>query len=157
MDAKYLGRQLAAFATGVRSNPVMGPIAKLLTPAEASGVAAYYAGIPAAQPAGEAPAKPVPPEGRRLALKGDWGIGQPACSQCHGLQGLGVGEYFPQLAGQSSTYLAAQLAAFKAGTRKDDPLGLMQGVAKRLGDAQALAVAQFYAALPAAPASKGKP
>ncbi len=159
MDAKYLARQLAGFAAGTRANPVMSPIAKLLTPSEASKVAAYYAAIPAVKQAGEAPAKPAPSEGMRLAVKGDWNIGLPACAQCHGPQGLGVGSSFPPLAGQSSAYLAAQLAAFKAGTRKDDPLGLMQGIAKRLGDTQARAVSEFYAALPvvAGSPSKGKP
>jgi thiosulfate dehydrogenase len=159
MDAKYLARQVAAFAAGTRANPVMSPIAKMLTSSEASSVAAYYAAIPAAKQPGEATTKPAPPEGMRLAVKGDWNIGLPACGQCHGPQGLGVGSSFPPLAGQSSAYLAAQLAAFKAGTRKDDPLALMQGIAKRLGDAQAVAVSEFYAALPVAvrSASKGKP
>lgn len=159
MDAKYLARQLAAFAAGTRANPVMGPVAKLLTPSEASSVAAYYAAIPTAKQAGQETTKPASPEGMRLAVKGDWNIGLPACAQCHGPQGLGVGSSFPPLAGQSSAYLAAQLAAFKAGTRKDDPLGLMQGIAKRLGDAEALAVSEFYAALPvvAGSPSKGRP
>lgn len=159
MDANYLARQLAAFAAGTRANPVMSPIAKLLTPSEVTSVAAHYANIPAAKQPGEATAKPAPPEGMRLAVKGDWNIGVPACAQCHGPQGLGVGSSFPQLAGQSSAYLAAQLAAFKTGMRKDDPLGLMQGIAKRLGDAQAPAVSDYYATLPvvAGSSSKGNP
>lgn len=159
LDAKYLARQLAAFAAGTRANPVMGPVAKLLSPSEITSVAAHYANIPATKQPGEASTKPAPPEGMRLAVKGDWNIGVPACAQCHGPQGLGVGSSFPPLAGQSSAYLAAQLAAFKVGTRKDDPLGLMQGIAKKLGDAQALAVSDYYATLPVVARSlaKGKP
>ena len=129
MDAKYLARQLAAFADGSRVNPIMGPVAKLLTAPEMTSVSEFYAGIPAMKQPGDGPTAPVTSEGTSLALKGDWNNGLPACSQCHGPDGLGVGASFPQLAGQSAAYLKAQITAWKTGARKGEPLGLMQGVA----------------------------
>ena len=49
-----------------------------------------------------------------------------ACVQCHGPAGVGVGERFPPLAGQSATYIENQLRARTARLR---PMGLMAGVA----------------------------
>ena len=156
MDAKYLARQLAAFADGSRVNPIMGPVAKLLTAPEMTSVSEFYAGIPAMKQPGDGPTAPVTSEGTSLALKGDWSNGLPACSQCHGPDGLGVGASFPQLAGQSAAYLKAQITAWKTGARKGEPLGLMQGVASKLSDAQVSAVTDFYASLPAAAARSSK-
>lgn len=159
MNAKYLVRQLAAFADGTRVNAVMGPVAKLLVSGERESVATYYAGL---SPQAEAPVQTDangPLQGATLAEHGDWGHALPACAQCHGPGGLGVGDNFPALAGQPSAYLANQLHAWKLGTRKDDPMALMQGIAQKLSDAQIAATAGYYAALPvgAAPAPKGKP
>lgn len=159
MSADYLSRQLMAFATGSRANPVMGPVAKMLTPVEQQSVARYYAVLAPVAQATDAPQRPGSVDGRLLVEKGDWNHGLPACSQCHGPAGLGVGSSFPQLAGQPSTYLANQLNSWKLGTRTNDPLGLMQGIAKKLSDSQVIAVADFYSGLPVAATStpKAKP
>ena len=156
MSAEYLSRQLAAFAAGTRVNPVMGPVAKLLDGTDRQAVAGYYAGLrsEAEAPAGET--KMASPNGELLAKRGDWNDGLPACAQCHGPDGLGVGSNFPQLSGQPSAYLANQLRAWKQGTRKDDPMGLMQGIAKKLSETQIAAVADFYASQPLIPAASTK-
>ena len=41
------------------------------------------------------------------------------CAACHGPQGLAIAPNFPNLAGQSATYLYVQLNTFKNGQRKD--------------------------------------
>src|SRR5205814_4617968 len=43
----YLARQLAAYVEGNRQNPVMGPIAKQLSPEQRQEIAAYYSKIQA--------------------------------------------------------------------------------------------------------------
>lgn len=60
-----------------------------------------------------------------------------------------MGPGFPPLAGQSATYLANQLKAWKTGARPPGPMGLMAVVAKKLSEAEVLAIAEHYAALPA--------
>ncbi|WP_449406110.1 c-type cytochrome [Massilia phosphatilytica] len=54
-------------------------------------------------------------------MRGRWEDNLPACLQCHGPGGAGVGPAFPALAGQSSAYIAAQLHAFKDGSRPGGP------------------------------------
>ena len=75
----------------------------------------------------------------------------PACDQCHGPGGQGVGGEFPALAGQGTTYLAKQLLAFKTGARPPGPMALMAQLSKKLSDDDVQAVARHYAALPPRP------
>ena len=159
LGAPYLQRQLNAFADGTRVNAVMMPIAKALSEADRSAVSAYYAAltVPAtpatALPTATASAPAVSPPsagvGATLATRGRWADKLPACEQCHGPGGRGVGPDFPALAGQSATYLSNQLAAWKTGARPPGPMGLMAVVAKKLSEDEVRAVADHYASLPA--------
>ncbi|MEP7207874.1 MAG: c-type cytochrome [Casimicrobiaceae bacterium] len=156
----YLEAQLEAFASGTRANAVMAPIAKALLPAERRAAAAYYARlafpIEFAMPA-DGPAPPA--VGAMLALRGRWDRGQlPACVQCHGPDGTGVGGQFPPLAGQSAPYIAAQLRAWREGKRPPGPLHLMQAIATKLLPEDIDAVAQYFGTLqPRANPTKAKP
>lgn len=150
LAAGYLTHELDSFGDGSRENETMAPIAQALTSDERRAVAAYYAGLPAPQTVETpAPDGTTSSRGRGLAETGDWSSGLPPCGQCHGPAGQGVGAAFPALAGQPAAYLTSQLAAWKAGTRHNDPLGLMKGIADRLGDQDGAAVSAYYAALPA--------
>jgi thiosulfate dehydrogenase len=150
LSAAYQIRQLDAFADGTRQSAVMAPLARSLAARERTQLADYYAALVAKprQP-GEASA------GRddRLALRGRWSEEIPACVQCHGENGSGIGAAFPPLAAQPSAYLAAQLRAWQQGTRRGDPLGLMQRIASRLSAADVSAVADYFAAIPAGAAA----
>jgi cytochrome c553 len=160
LGAPYMQRQLAAFADGTRVSAVMMPIAKALSVADRAEVAAYYAALPA--PAAPAAALPTASTsapaaapasvlvGGTLATRGRWADKLPACEQCHGPGGRCVGPDFPALAGQSATYLANQLTAWKTGARPPGPMGLMAVVALKLSEAEVLAVAEHYASLPVA-------
>ena len=159
LGAPYMERQLAAFADGTRFSDVMMPIAKALSVADRVEVSAYYAALPApaapaaAQPTGSASAPAAAPAsaaiGGTLATRGRWADMLPACDQCHGPGGRGVGPDFPALAGQSAIYLANQLTAWKTGARPPGPMGLMAVVAKKLSETEVSAVAEHYASLPA--------
>jgi len=158
LGAPYLQRQLDAFADGTRVNAVMMPIAMALSAADRAAVSAYYAALPipaapaAALPAAPASASAAPSTptgvGAILATRGRWADKLPACEQCHGPGGRGVGPDFPALTGQSALYLANQLTAWKTGTRPPGPMGLMAVVAKKLSDAEVSAVAEHFASLP---------
>jgi thiosulfate dehydrogenase len=148
LDAAYLQRQLHAFRDGANQNAVMAGVAKALTEDETKAVVRYFAALPPVSHA-KAPAGVSLVVGATLSEYGDWvGRGLPACNQCHGPGGLGAGRSFPPLAGQPSTYIANQIAAWKSGQRSTDPLGLMRQVAERLTDAEVKSVAAYYAALP---------
>jgi cytochrome c553 len=67
------------------------------------------------------------------------------CATCHGPQGLSTAPDAPSLAGQPRIYLAAQLRAFRDGTRKHEVMNVM---ARTLDDAAITALAEYYAAVP---------
>ncbi len=142
----YLLEQIDAFGTGSRQNPIMQPFAQKMTPAERAATAAYFASLPAPPRASDKDATPAD-AGAWLANRGRWADQLPACAQCHGPGGSGVGTNFPPLAGQPAEYIAAQLKAWRAGTRPPGPLALMQDVAKKLTDADVTAVSTYYAGL----------
>lgn len=148
LDAAYLRRQLDDFASGARDNPVMKPTASALSTVERAQMADYYSRMPVPAPTASV-APPADGPGRRLAERGRWQRQVPGCVQCHGPGGVGVGANFPPLAGQSATYIANQLRAWKQGTRHNDPLGLMRHVAANLDDADIAAVSAWFAAQPA--------
>ena len=150
--AAYLQAQLNAFADGSRAQPIMQGIAKGLSAQQRADVAAFYAGQVRASPIGSVPAPSPDDAGAWLAERGRWSDGIPACAQCHGPDGLGVGEHFPALAGLSAAYMQAQMAAWQQGTRPPGPLHLMGPLAKKLSAQDAAAVADYYARLHAAPA-----
>lgn len=151
MNAAYLRKQLQDFDSGSRGNAVMKPIASALSPADRDAMANYYAGlpIPAAVLGGAAPAAPDTTRGALLATRGVWSKGVPACVQCHGPGGVGVGAGFPAIAGQPSGYIASQLQAWQKGTRKNDPLELMQHLSRSLTAAEIKAVSDWFARQPA--------
>ena len=145
LNAGYLQTQLDAFANGQRANAMMTPIAQTLSADERAELARYYGTL-----SGAVATAPVPqPDsaGARLALKGRWSQRLPACVQCHGVTGAGVGNVFPALAGQSALYIENQLRGWQQGTRPPRPLGLMNAIASKLSAADIRAVAAYFAAL----------
>ena len=151
--AAYLALQLQDFASGARQSPIMEPIAKGLSAAQIEAVTAYYSELPKAfnSKAVSAMVDTYPkqgPPGAWLANRGDWANEIPACIQCHGPGGVGVGEHFPALAGLPAAYLTQQLVAWKEKTRAPGPLSLMGDIARRMSDAQIKEVAEYFAGLP---------
>jgi len=60
---------------------------------------------------------------------GDADAGQAkaqVCFSCHGVNGNSVNPIWPKLSGQHESYIAKQLADFKAGDQRNDPLMLGQ-------------------------------
>lgn len=157
LDAGYLQTQLDAFANGQRANAMMTPIAQTLSQDERVAVAYYYAGLSGAVSA-PASAVALNSPGERLATRGRWSQGLPACVQCHGAMGCGVGTSFPALAGQSALYIENQLQAWQQGTRAPGPLALMKVVASKLSTADIHDVARYFSALSASdPSWRSKP
>lgn len=73
------------------------------------------------------------------------GVGKAVvCSACHGPKGVAIAPNFPNLAGQSATYLYIQLKEFKDGHRSDP---IMSGQAATLSDEDMRNIASYYASL----------
>lgn len=72
-------------------------------------------------------------------------IAQQVCSMCHGLSGTAVSPNFPNLAGQTDTYLVSQLKGFRGHGRRD-PAGFeyMWGLSRSLTDAQIDGLASYF-------------
>ncbi len=86
--------------------------------------------------AGMAPAVTAEPDvrGQRLAA---------SCANCHGTNGVPVGDAIPALAGQSKEALLTSLTEYKAGKRNAT---VMHQIAKGYSDQQLAALAAFFAA-----------
>ncbi|MFA7387258.1 MAG: c-type cytochrome [Thiohalobacteraceae bacterium] len=156
MDSDHFMDQLQSYRDGTRNNPVMAPIAKALSEEEGRALAEYYEKQQAPAGASSDLAPEVRVVGERLAQSGDWqGRELPACVQCHGPNGEGVGSAFPALAGQHASYIQSQIEAWKRGERSNDPLGLMKVVADKLSAEETQAVAAYFAQLGAAAETSG--
>ena len=155
LKAEYIQAQLEAFSSGQRSNAMMPAIAQALSHDERIAVANYYADLndSATLPA---PLAEINSAGERLAVQGRWSQSLPACTQCHGELGAGVGSIFPALAGQSSIYIENQLRAWQQGTRAAGPLALMTVVASKLTSADIHDVAAYFSALPVSASSRSR-
>lgn len=115
----------------------------------AIAMAGYALAAAPATTASTAPAaKPVTVDLRRMMpIHGDAaaGAGKAAvCAACHGANGVAIAPNFPNLAGQSATYLYVQLKAFKDGQRSDP---VMTGQAAPLSDQDMRDLAAHFAAL----------
>ncbi|WP_350612824.1 c-type cytochrome [Pseudomonas sp. HY7a-MNA-CIBAN-0227] len=147
LPAAYLRKQLDDFRSGARSSPVMQSLAKALTEEEIAAVTQTLAAMPTpAVATAHRSATPGSPA-EKLALQGAWDRQIPACVSCHGPSGVGVGEAFPPLAGQSAAYLAGQLNAWQSGARHNDPNDLMGHIAKSLTAEEVQGVATYFASL----------
>ncbi|WP_395375331.1 c-type cytochrome [Marinicella sp. W31] len=66
------------------------------------------------------------------------------CKTCHGVDGIGIDETYPKLAGQFASYLEKALLDYRSGERKNV---IMQGFAATLSDEDIENVAMYYATL----------
>jgi len=147
LSAGYLAKQMGDFRSGARANPIMRPIVAALSDDEIAAVTRTLAAMPAPVYPRIGRAEKAEGSGAVLALRGAWERDIPECVSCHGPGGVGVGDTFPPLAGQSAQYLSAQLNAWRQGTRKNDPNELMGQVARSLTDAEVTAVSAYFASL----------
>jgi cytochrome c553 len=141
----YILKQLQAFKAGTRQNPLMTPIAMTLSEDDMADLAAFYA----TQTRTGLEADPSKVEqGQRIYRGGDLQYNIAACSGCHGPSGLGnPTALYPAIQGQHGTYVAAQLRAYRAGTRQTDQNQIMRDVARTMSDEQIDTVAAYVQGL----------
>ena len=139
----YLAKELRDFASGVRVNAIMSPIAKALSPNDIEDVSAYYSRIDVALPPLKAPDPALVKRGEELAKLGDAARGIQSCDRCHGPGGVGAPPAIPYLAGQYAHYTAFTLHMWQQGYRNTSP-DAMAVMAKKLTERETAAVAAYY-------------
>ena len=142
-SAYYLAEQLRDFASGMRSNALMTPIAKALTADDIADVTAYFAGLDAPFLPLRKPDDALVKAGEQLAKVGSESRRIQACDNCHGPGGAGEPPALPYLAGQYAPYIAFELRMWQRGYRVNSPDG-MAVVARALDDREVEAVAAYY-------------
>jgi cytochrome c553 len=136
---------LAAFKNGARKNPLMTPMAMALSDDDMADLGAYFA---SQKPAGLEADPGKLAAGQRIFRSGDPKSGVPACASCHEPDGAGnPAAAYPLLRSQYATYVAAQLRAYRAGTRQTDQNKMMRDVASTMSDEQIDAVASYVQGL----------
>jgi len=142
---QYIRKQLQAFKSGARKNPLMTPMAMSLSDDDMDDLGAYFS---AQKPAGLEADPGKLALGQRIFRSGDPKSGVPACASCHGPDGAGnPAAAYPLLRSQYGTYVAAQLRAYRAGTRQTDQNKMMRDVAGTMSDDQIDAVASYVQGL----------
>jgi cytochrome c553 len=139
----YLVKQLSEFKSGKRDNAIMRGMAAPLSDADMKNVAAFYAGKEPKP--GFARNKDLATLGEKIYRGGIAERSVPACSGCHSPNGAGIPAQYPRLAGQHADYVQAQLVAFRAATRQNNPA--MTGVAAKLNDREIKALSDYIAGL----------
>jgi cytochrome c553 len=142
----YIKRQLAAFKGGTRTDPLMTPMAAPLSEEDMADLGAFFA---TQKPTGTLEAEPSKVAlGQRLYRGGDLKTGVAACAACHGPNGGGNPTAgYAQIRGQHAPYVAAQLKAYRSGTRQTDQNQMMRNVAATMTDEQIDAVAAYIQGL----------
>ena len=143
--ADYTVKQLANYKSGERKNPVMLGMTAALSPQDMKNLGAYFEGQ---KPKTRAARNPeLVKLGQQIYRGGIMTKGVAACASCHGPSGAGVPAQFPRVAGQYSEYSLAQLQAFRAGERGNDPNQMMRAIAVKLSDREIKAVSEYMAGL----------
>ncbi len=162
--AGYLYNQLIGFRERRRSaSPIMTYMVGGLSDNYLHEIAAYYAGLrpPFPAPVTRAPLAKLK-LGETIALKGLPARDIPACTACHGGPLSGMLPAIPGLVGLQPEYIAAQLGAWRSGSRNSTAPDCMARIASRMTGEDISAVAAFLAfqvaspAVPPAPAQTAK-
>lgn len=148
--AAYLFKQMKNFKAGAdgkseRVNAIMNGMIAAYNDEQMKDLAAWFSAQK--QNGGEVKNRETLALGQKLWRAGDASKGLPACAACHGPTGAGIPAQFPRLAGQFAEYTEAQLKAFRASERTNDPNKMMQMVAVKMTDAEIRAVADYIAGL----------
>lgn len=152
-NAVYIAEQLHLFKNGIRTNPVMQPMASGLSDQDIDNVAVFFA---AQTPTGLEADPSYWKAGEALYMHGDAASGIPACVACHGPTGRGnPAAGYPALQAQQSVYVVSQLQSYANGTRYSGPNAMtatpnstiMFDIAKRLTPEQIRDVASYVQGL----------
>ncbi len=114
-NAVYIDEQLQLFKAGVRNNPIMMPMATMLSDEDIDNISVYYE---AQTPVGGEADPSYWKAGEALYKYGDPSRSIPACRACHGPLGKGnLASGYPALRAQHAQYVIKELQDFASGAR----------------------------------------
>ena len=147
-EPAYIEKQIWDFRTAKRTNDgeQMQGMAGLIAEKDIPVVAKYFGSLPPPPPADPLPDAEMK-IGRTLFVQGDEARGIPSCVSCHGKSNVAQSGA-ARLEAQHADYVIKQVMDFRAGTRNNDPNGVMSAVAAKLSDAEIRAVGGYIAAQP---------
>jgi cytochrome c553 len=140
---EYLVKQLKEFKSGVRKNAIMQGLAAGLSDEDMRNIS-FWLASKKVKP-GFAKDKELVALGERIYRGGIADRQIAACAGCHSPSGAGIPAQYPRLAGQHADYTAAQLAAYRDGSRGNS-LQMTQ-IAAKLNDREIKALADYVAGL----------
>jgi len=143
--AEYILKQLQDFKNNKRENAQMSPMAVNLGEQDMQDLAAYFS-TQKIKPHAADPA--LIESGQKIYRAGNSDTGVPACMACHGPAGRGnPAAVYPAVGGQYAAYLHAQLKAFRADQRTNDPNEVMRTIVDRMTDDEIKAVSDYLQGL----------
>ena len=143
----YLIKQLQAYKSGTRKNPMMNAMASGLSDDDMADIADYYAAqkisvneLPILdddedekKPESKASIQTIMAQGSDLYRNGDLAREVSACIACHGPLGEGnKPAAFPAIRSQHADYLIKTLTDFKTDERSNNPENMMHMIAKKM-------------------------
>jgi cytochrome c553 len=140
----YVADQLHRYQSQERDNAIMKGMVGTLSDQDMADIDAFYASQEMSIGSISADQEEAARAGEAIYRGGIAEFSVPACMSCHGPRGSGIAPNFPRLAGQYSTYIEAQLLAFKSGSRSNP---IMQTVAFPLSEEQIKQLALYISAL----------
>lgn len=147
--AGYLYNQLANYRDRRREFPIMNYLVAYLSDAYLLEIAEYFSRLSPPYPPPSTRASPaVLARGEKLVHEGDPARKLPGCAACHGKTLTGMQPSIPGLVGLYGDYIAAQMGAWRNGTRHSIESDCMRDVAKQLTPDDIGAVSAFLAAQP---------
>ena len=150
--AGYIVKQVRDFQSGKRANndTMAGMAATVASVQDAKDIGAYFAQQKMADDPLVKPDRKLVEKGKKIFHQGNEKTGLYACVNCHGERGKGKApdiSVFPRIGGQHRDYIKKELHDFQAGTRSNDPAGMMSDIAKKLSDDEINAVAAYLSTL----------
>jgi cytochrome c553 len=127
----YIVAALEQYSAGNRWHPTMRGYATTLTPEERADIAAYFASV--GNEAAKRNPDASPPEKAQ------------ACVACHGQDGRGTTDEYPDIGGQHPDYLEQALNDYRLGKRKNP---IMLPFAQQLSREDIAALAAYFADQP---------
>lgn len=150
--APYIAKQVSDFQKGMRTNndTMHEMAATVASHQDALDIGAYFSSQ-------KMVSKPLADVDKKLAAHGEkiFYNGIPdkniyGCVNCHGERGKGKAPNitaFPVIGGQHRDYIIKQLTELRAGTRANDPAGMMENIASGLSDEEIKALANYLSSL----------
>jgi len=146
--SSYLSKQISNFQEGKRKNEIMNSMVAGLSKNDIADIVAYFSSQKIKPETGKVDENVIE-TGKKIYRGGNSFSGVPACSSCHGPNGVGNGPgKFPLLAGQRAQYVTKTLNDFKSKQRHNDPNEIMRTIADKMTENEIKSVAAYIAFMP---------